>query len=56
MCDYLHRRYFFLHKSCSHRTEDISFRTEDTSSVGALVAQWLALLTSVLEGPGSNPG
>jgi hypothetical protein len=23
---------------------------------GALVAQWLALLTSDLEGPGSNPG
>jgi hypothetical protein len=24
--------------------------------LGALVAQWLALLTSDLEGPGSNPG
>jgi hypothetical protein len=27
-----------------------------TSVLGALVAQWLALLTSDLEGPGSNPG
>jgi hypothetical protein len=26
------------------------------SNLGALVAQWLALLTSDLEGPGSNPG
>jgi hypothetical protein len=25
-------------------------------SPGALVAQWLALLISDLEGPGSNPG
>jgi hypothetical protein len=28
----------------------------ELGNFGALVAQWLALLTSDLEGPGSNPG
>jgi hypothetical protein len=32
------------------------FEIVDVDEKGALVAQWLALLTSDLEGLGSNPG
>jgi hypothetical protein len=44
--------------SMKRRLETHSYLKENLNLLtdGALVAQWLALLTSDLEGPGSNPG
>jgi hypothetical protein len=57
------RRFFFKHFTYNFLLQIFTFSKRDNTqlatadvTLGALVAQWLALLTSNLEEPGLKPG